>query len=277
MAALARPPAADLHVHTTISDGEFTPSQVVAFARAARLAAVAITDHDTLDGFALALANPPGGIEVIPGVEWTTELDGCEFHILGLFLDPANRGVRTALEEVCTRRRERFENYLLRLERGGVSIPDGMAPAGVVSLGRRHLAGLLVRTGVVRNRAEAFRRFLNPLSAEVPAAHRTPARRAIELIRGAGGLAALAHPPAGIEDGTLSTMRDLGLAAVEVSHPSATATQTARLRELARERGLAVTAGSDCHGPDPAGRRIGSRGVSREELAALRELAGRPG
>jgi predicted metal-dependent phosphoesterase TrpH len=278
-AELARPVAADLHVHTTASDGDYTPSQVVTLAKAARLNAVAVTDHDTLAGVGDALAaGRQLGVEVIPGAELTTEFAGRELHILGLFLRPDNSRLTAALADVCDRRRERFRRYLAALESRGVRFPDGRAELVETrspSLGRRHVAALLVNAGHARTLFDAFRRFLDPL--DVPSIHRTPAADAIRLIRDAGGVPSLAHPPEELTDEALVELRRIGLLAVEVNFPASAVARTARLREAAERLGLAVTGGSDCHGPDTAGRAVGSRGVVRAELAALRELAGSPG
>jgi predicted metal-dependent phosphoesterase TrpH len=141
------------------------------------------------------------------------------------------------------------------------------------SLGRRHLAGLLVRTGAARSRYAAFQRFILPITPDVPAEHLTPAAEAIRLVRDAGGVCSLAHPPEGGEEELLTGLRGLGLSAVEAAFPAAAVARTERLRGLARKLGLAVTGGSDCHGPETAGRTVGSRGVTRDELDALRRLA----
>ena len=279
-AELARPVAADLHVHTTASDGDYTPSQVVALAKAARLSAVAVTDHDSLAGVGDAVtAGRQLGTEVIPGAELTAEFRGREFHILGLFLRLDDVRLTAALADVCDRRRERFRRFLAALETRAVRFPEGMADLfeqRSVSLGRRHVATMLVNAGMARTRFDAFRRYLDPAATDVPPTHRTPAADVIRLIRDAGGVPSLAHPPDDITDETLLALRRLGLAAVEAVFPAAAVARTARVREAAARVGLAVTGGSDCHGPDPAGRAVGSRGVARGELAALRELAGSP-
>ncbi len=281
-ARLGQPRVADLHLHTTASDGDFTPSQVVAHARQAHLDAVAITDHDTVAGVAEAEVAARGtGLTVIPGVEATAEFAGREFHVLGYFVRPGDPRLAEHLEAVCDRRRERFRAFLARMAEAGAVLPDGLAEADVrrsVSLGRRHLAGLLVRAGVVRSRFAAFRRFLDPAAASVPPLHRTPAAEVIRLIRGAGGVAALAHPPEETGEELLTGLRDVGLQAVEVAFPAASLGRSNRLRELAGRLGLAATGGSDCHGPEAAaGRGVGARGVTRDELAALRRLSGAPG
>lgn len=276
-ARLSEPRAADLHVHTTASDGDYTPSQVVALARQSRLKAVAIADHDTLAGVGPAVEAAGGGPEVIPGVELSAEFGGREVHILGYFARPDDRRLTEHLETVCDRRRERFRTFVARLGAAGVVFPKGLAELEAgrsTSLGRRHLAGLLVRTGAARNHHAAFQRYLLPISPEVPADHLTPAAEVIRLVRAAGGVCSLAHPPEGDEEALVTGLHSLGLLAIEAVFPAASATRTERLRGLARKLGLAVTGGSDCHGPGVAGRAVGARGVTRDELDALRRLAG---
>jgi predicted metal-dependent phosphoesterase TrpH len=281
-ARLNQPRVADLHVHTTASDGEFTPSQVVLHAMREKLAAVAVTDHDTLASVVPAVEAAAGlghaAPAVIPGVEVSAEFAGREVHLLGYFVDPLDEPLARLLAGICERRRERFRAFVAKLAANGVEFPPGLTEAEeakAVSLGRRHVAGLLVRAGVVRGRFAAFQRFVIPLTAEVSVNHRVPAAAALRAICGAGGVASLAHPPEEIEESALAELRELGIQAVEAAYPTAGAAHTTRLRVLAATLGLAVTGGSDCHGPEPISRRIGARGVTRDELAALRQLAGR--
>jgi hypothetical protein len=265
---------ADLHVHTTASDGDYTPSQVVILARQAGLSAVAVTDHDTLAGVPAA-----DGVRVVPGVEMSGRFDGRETHILGLFVRTDCGELLDHLAGVCRRRRDRFRAYVAELVAGGVAFPNGMveaAEAGSASLGRRHVAGLLFRAGSANNRHEAFGRFLGPLAGRVPPTHLTDANEVVRLIRAAGGVAALAHPARLIRRDELERFHAMGGRAVEVTFPAALVGHTSRLRGWCRELGLATAGGSDCHGPEGF-RPIGSRGVGRAELDALEALAGSPG
>ena len=271
---------ADLHVHTTASDGDYTPSQVAALAKQAGLSAVAITDHDTTAGVAEAVeaaAGLPGWsrVEVIPGVEITTELDGREFHLLGLFVDPAHPELAAALARLGERRRDRFRDYLAKLGDRGTPVPaERAAPmeTRTASLGRRHVAGLLVACGFARSRNEAFGRFLFPLKGSILPKEKLPIADAIALVHAAGGVASLAHPPADLADEDLDRLAAAGLDAVESEYAWGRSSPAGRLRRAAARLGLAVTGGSDCHGPDPAHRRVGCYGVT---AAGLEELRGR--
>ncbi len=266
---------ADLHTHTTFSDGDYTPSQILTFARNARLSAVAITDHDTLTVPAVT-----DGIRVITGVEMSGELDGRETHIVGLFLRPDCGEMLEHLADVCRRRRDRFRSYLQTLELNGTIIPNGLAEAveaRTTSLGRRHIATLLLQTGIAKSRYDAFRRFLHPLTGTVTPSHLTPAADVIRMIRTAGGVAVLAHPPRKVTEAGLRQFHHLGGRAAEVVFPAAPVGHTQRLRGLCNAVGLVVSGGSDCHGPEPAGRAVGSHGITKEEFDALEAFAGSPG
>lgn len=279
LAHLARHRGADLHVHTNASDGEYTPSQVVAQARQADLAAVAITDHDTRHGVAEAHAAAAGAIEIISGVEITAEFAGREVHLLGLFLPPGETELDEELARLRNRRRTRFHEYIAALAARGIIIPEDrvyQAAETSHSLGRRHVAALLLAAGYARSRHEAFQRVLGPVSGLIGKLL-IPVERAIRLVRDAGGIASLAHPHPELTEADFRGLAGRGLAALEAMYPWSRNSHAARLRAMAGKVGLAVTGGSDCHGPEPSHRRIGSHTITSDELAALRERIDRPG
>jgi predicted metal-dependent phosphoesterase TrpH len=140
-----------------------------------------------------------------------------------------------------------------------------------VSLGRRHLSQLLVRCGVARTRHEAWQRFVAPLREE-STKQWLPIEDAIALVRDAGGVSSLAHPPTDFEE--FEALRSAGLASIEAVYPWGRSSVEAHLRETAARHGLLVTGGSDCHGPEPAHRRVGSHAISIEELERLRQFSG---
>jgi predicted metal-dependent phosphoesterase TrpH len=276
LAQLAAPARADLHTHTTASDGDYTPSQVVALARQAGLAAVAITDHDTLAGVAEARAAAVA-VEVIAGVEVSTSFGGREFHLLGYFVRLDHPALNRALVRVCESRRERFRELVALLPEHARPGEDRvrLVEEATVSLGRRHVAGLAVAAGAATTRDGAFRRFLHPITRRARPKALIPIEEAIALVHAAGGAASLAHPPANLSNEQFAALAAAGLDALEAAYPWGRSSPGARLRRAAAAHGLAVTGGSDCHGPDPAHRRIGSCAVTSAELAALRERAGR--
>ena len=276
LAELARPRRADLHVHTTASDGEYTPEQVVAFARRAGLAGVAITDHDTLAAVDDARAAAGDHPELIAGVEITAAFAGREVHLLGYFVRTDHAALNAVLARLCERRRERFHDFLAKLAARGFPIPEDRAKlveAGAVSLGRRHVAGLLVACGHARHRTEAFHRVFRPLAGQVLPKELVPVEEAIALVHTAGGASSLAHPSHDLTDADFSALADFGLDALEVEYPWGRKSPAARLREAVARHCFAVTGGSDCHGPHPARRGVGSHAVSLAELDALRERA----
>ena len=272
LAKLAHPPRADLHIHTTASDGEYTPSQVVALARQAGLAAVAITDHDTLAGWISLAGRASEGVELIPGVEITTDFEGRELHLLGYFVRFDHVELNAALAAVCESRRERFRDYVsqLAIPADRARLVEEVSP----SLGRRHVASLLVSCGLARTQHEAFQRFLGPLRGKVAPKQRVPFEAAIRLVHGAGGVASLAHPPTDLTDDQFERMKGMELDAVESVYAWRRSSPASRLREVAARFGFLQTGGSDCHGALPTTRRIGSYTIAGAALEQLRELAG---
>jgi len=275
---LARPRTAgraDLHIHTTHSDGDYTPAQIVDLGRRSGLAALAITDHDTIGGIGAArqAADQTDSPEIIPGVEITTEFHGRELHLLGHFFREDDTALQAALAALRADRVGRFQEMVARLRMLGVHLPEeGLLEIDASgTIGRRHLAALMVRTGQAATIREAFQRFLGDRSQAVVPKRRLPVADAIALVRGAGGVAAWAHPTYDCTKPALAELQAIGLCAVEVDFPSCRHSQSRRLRGWAAELSLAVTGGSDCHGPEPAGRGLGSCGITPAELAALRE------
>jgi predicted metal-dependent phosphoesterase TrpH len=267
---------ADLHLHSTHSDGLYAPAELVDLARRSGLGAIALTDHDTLAGIAPARDAAVGsGIEVIAGVEITAEHRGQEFHLLGYFFRPDDAALLAALARLREHRTDRFHNMVERLRSFGIhlgadDLPDeGASPA----LGRRHLAQVLVekrRAGTVQ---EAFRRYLHDGGRVAVPKLRLSVSDAIALVRGAGGVAGWAHPPYDCSREDLAELHGLGLQAVEVHYPGYRAGRVRLLRGWAAELGLAVTGGSDCHGPGHPGRTVGACTVTKHELEHLRQFA----
>jgi hypothetical protein len=277
--SLARRPLAgraDLHLHSTYSDGAYTPAQLVDLARRCGLAAIALTDHDTLAGCREAQEAAGPGLEVISGAEITCEYRGRELHLLAYFVRDSDRALTAALERLRAHRAERFREMVQRLRRLGVSVEEEeLGAAGPGSLGRRNLADLLVKCGRAGSVREAFARYLGDAGGVTVPKLRLPVTEAIALVRGAGGVACWAHPSYDCSRESLVELRDAGLGAVEVEYPATRASRARELRGWAGELGLAVSGGSDCHGPDHPRRAVGACTVSDEELEALRSRAGR--
>jgi predicted metal-dependent phosphoesterase TrpH len=261
---------ADLHVHTTASDGNYTPAQIVDLARRAGLSAVAITDHDTVAAVPAARAAAAGVVEIVPGAEITTEYNGRELHLLAFFVDADDEPLNEALAQVRRDRVVRYQVMVERLRGCGVPVPEEAPRDSAYALGRRNLAELLVRMGRVGSVREAFARYLKDGGPAAAPKRRLPVGEAIALVRGAGGVAAWAHPAYDCTRESLTALRGLGLRAVEVDFPGVRRSRAQQLRAWAAALGLGATGGSDCHGPGP--RELGSGTVSSEELDALRQL-----
>ena len=267
----------DLHTHSTASDGALAPAAVVAAAREAGLAAVALTDHDTVAGVAAAEeAGRTLGVRVVPGVELSA-VDGTrEVHVLGLHVS-ATGDLERQLATVRTARHARAIRIVERLNHLGVpvSVETVLANAAGGAVGRPHIARAMVDGGWARDTRDAFDRFLaDGRPAFVPKL-RLSVADAIQLIHRAGGLAVIAHPG---PDGTRARVEAqvaVGLDGLEVRHPGHGADDVARLGALVEHFGLVPSGGSDWHGTGEGVRMLGSQNVPLEWLtrqeARLRE------
>jgi 3',5'-nucleoside bisphosphate phosphatase len=259
LAARSQPVWANLHSHTTASDGDLAPTALVNKAQSAGLKVLAITDHDTIAG----VASLPDSlsIQIVPGVEWTAEWHSREWHILGLNLDLNHDPLTHQLADVSRRRRERCTAILDALTAEDIHFEDREALfSTATSLGRRHIAGWLVGSGHAVNRAEAFRRYLTPILPTITPRHFTPLKTVCQNIHEAGGVAVLAHPPGEVDRALLTEMQALGLDGVEAGHPSLKLSRQVELKHWAKELGLVWTAGTDFH--DPETHSLTSHGLS---------------
>jgi len=265
--------AADLHVHTTHSDGVCSPGEVVQAAANLRLGALAITDHDTLS--AIAVAQPDAdrlGVELVAGIELTAERDGREVHILGHVIRPDDPTLAKAVGAIRAARADRLRALVDRLGELGLRVDlEGLRRAFPrATLGRKHLADYLARTGQVADRRSAFDRWLGDDGPATVPKPRLPWAQAIALIRGAGGVAGLAHPPYDLQEATLRSYAEGGLGAVEVAGPGVDRRRGERWRGWAVAIGLVPIAGSDFHAADRPGRWLGSITTPAADLERLR-------
>jgi predicted metal-dependent phosphoesterase TrpH len=246
----------DLHLHTTHSDGSFTPTEVIDLAHKAGVTALAITDHDITTGILEAtLAGQEHGIDVIPGIEISSIIGTSELHILGYFLDYQDARLNERLARLRDSRHRRNPKIIERLQAAGIAITyeEVRALAGTDSVGRPHIARVLMEKGVVASAKEAFDLWLaDGRPAYVPRELPTPSD-AMRWIREAKGLPVLAHPTwVKPTDGTLTDLvRQLkadGLDGVEVHYSTHTPRQTREYLALAKQLDLLVTGGSDFHG-----------------------------
>jgi predicted metal-dependent phosphoesterase TrpH len=250
--AIAAPqgPFVDLHSHTTASDGRATPEELIALAKAADLQAVAITDHDTLEGLPAAqIAADLAGIHLVHGIELST-IDGAkEVHLLGLHLE-TTRALAEALVDVQSARVDRAVEIVGKLNKLGIPVTMEMvlAEAAGGAVGRPHVARAMVAGGWAHNMRDAFDRYLGDGKAANVGKLRLELADGIALIHDAGGVAVWAHPQGEGSRDKIGRYAALGLDGVEVRHPSHNAEDLARLATLAEHFGLLRSGGSDWHG-----------------------------
>jgi predicted metal-dependent phosphoesterase TrpH len=261
--AHSQPGEVDLHMHSTASDGALAPSAVVAAARDAGLAAIALTDHDTLAGLQEAeLAAEPFGIRVVPGVELSAHEGTSEIHLLALHIAD-----REKIEQHLVRFRDdrliRAQNIVERLKGLGidVALETVLQEAGGGAVGRPHVARALIRGGHVRDSREAFDRFLGAGKPGFIPKARLEIAEAISLAHDAGAIAIWAHPGQEGRRDRVEAFAKLGLDGIEIKHPSHYPDDVKRLTALADFFGLVPSGGSDWHGSREGPRTIGSMHV----------------
>lgn len=269
---------ADLHTHSTASDGVLAPAELVRRAHQVGLAALALTDHDTVEGLPEAEAEAGRlGVRLVPGVELSTDAIGREVHILGYYCRFDAEPLALLLEDMRAARRERLERIVARLNAAGVpvALERVRALAGGGSAGRPHVARALVEAGLAADVNDAFARFLGRgCPGYVPRKKLHPAE-AVRAVVAAGGVAVLAHPGLMGDDGVIAELVASGLGGIEADYPAHTPEQAARYRRLAGALGLIPTGGSDYHGKgehwgDLGGVRVPVEVVDRLERAAVR-------
>lgn len=263
-----------MHVHTVCSDGLLSPAEVIALAESLHLSAVAITDHDTVEGIESALQAAKGReIEVVPGVELSSEYDNREVHILGYWIDHKHSFLNSLLNDLRQSRFERAEKIIDKLCALGFSLDcqQVLNLAGEAAPGRLHIARAMVERGYVESVRAAFDKWLAFRRPAYVERCKLAPREAIAAIGSAGGIAVFAHPGLTGNISLLDSLVKWGIKGLEVYHPEHSFTQTMRFKLLALRRNLCITGGSDFHG-SASGRTqgLGFCGVSIKELQQLK-------
>ena len=281
---------ADLHLHTTHSDGTLTPSQLVRKCGAAGLRVIAITDHDSTEGVAeaqqAALAFP--GLRVIPGIELSTDVPGSEIHVLGYYVDVDDAGLQQTLEKF---RRGREERGLLMVERlAELGLPVSWERVRELSdggaIGRPHIAQAMVEAGYVRYPKDAFDEYLGRNGAAYVERPKLTPADAVRILRDNGALPVMAHPTYSVSktgmgevealEETLSGLKRAGLVGMEVYYKDYSPEQVARLKGIADRLGLIPCGGSDYHASgNPGEPEPGDVGPPMQSVEALAELHSR--
>jgi predicted metal-dependent phosphoesterase TrpH len=215
------------------------------------LSAIAICDHDCVDGIGPCTDIGKGlGVEVIPGIELTVEKPDVEIHILGFFLDWKKEWLRKRLKEIQLARIERMHKMLKRLKEEGVEIAAGdvFELAGKGSVGRMHLAHAMLKAGKVKKARDAFDKYIGFMKPCYISNITFSPKEAIEAILKSGGVPVLAHPGIMRRDDCIPELIEYGLRGIEVYHTDHTSAVVRHYEEFARQHGLLITGGSDCHG-----------------------------
>jgi len=271
---------ADLHVHSNLSDGVHSPSELLSIASDLNLGALALTDHDTIDGLvAFMNAEVHGGPIRIPGVEISTEYKGVEAHLLGFFVPTRAPKLVKRLKVLEESRRRRFPKMQNRLESEGIRLSDddiNQMLQGVKAPGRPHMAKLLIQRGYVKDIEEAFHKYLGKGKPGYVKKEYADIGKAINLLRSEGAVPVLAHPlTMRLPDirSTLIELRELGLLGVEIEYDYQHLrlnVKPGEVQAIAAGLGLIETGGSDYHG-DGAHRDLGSVTVPIRIVDSLRK------
>lgn len=251
---------ADLHTHTTCSDGCFSPTELVAYAAGQNVGVMAITDHDSVAGIDEAIrAGFKYGVEIIPGIELNTDIKDADLHVLGYYIDYNDPGFVTKLDALRNSRVERMRMMIDKLAKAGFRMSleevyeEADRTAGVAddsSIGRPHLARLMVRKGFAEDEKAVFDRYIgNGKPCHVEVLNKLSPSDAVKFIVKYGGVAVMAHPGLTQRDDIIPQLVSCGLAGLEAVHSAHDPSAVARYERMAEKLGLLVTGGSDCHGP----------------------------
>jgi predicted metal-dependent phosphoesterase TrpH len=265
---------ADLHLHTNFSDGTYTPEELAAHGKRVGLAAMALTDHDTVEGCErMAAACSSLEIEFIPGTELTAEVGGNEVHLLGYFLDIKNPRLLAETGKFQEVRQNRIHKMVARLNEQNIALraESVFQLANCRSPGRPHVGRALVQQGFCRSMDEAFDRFLKKDRPAWVPKFKISAFDAIELIHDAGGLAVMAHPGLNRTDSIIPDLIKAGMDGIECFHSKHSNRTAAHYLEIADHHDLLVTGGSDCHGMSKGKPLIGGVKLPYKHLEALKE------
>lgn len=258
----------DLHTHTTASDGILPPEQVVEAAAAAGLKAIAITDHDTVDGIArAAIAGNRLGVRIVAGVELSASMGESEIHILALNVSQLDR-VEQRLADLRNLRVGRARLIVEKLNALGlgVTFDEVLAQSAGGAVGRPHVARAMVARGFVADLREAFQRYLRAGSPAFVPKEKVSVSEAVAIAHEGGAVAIWAHPGSGGRRERLERMMEAGMDGAEVLHPSHSAEDVVRIRALVDFFGILPSGGSDWHGVTDGVRQLGMMHVPLEWL-----------
>jgi predicted metal-dependent phosphoesterase TrpH len=265
---------ADLHLHTIFSDGTYTPEELILESSKRGLSAIAVVDHDTVSGIGPVLAAAaPKNIEVIAGIELSSEYEGSEVHILGYFIDYKNAGLLETLNELKKNRVERIYKIVEKLKDMDVTLdPDAVFNISKLgTVGRLHIARAMVAQGKATSLFEVFQKYIGDKCPAYVLGFKFSPQQAIKLIKDAGGIPVLAHPYSLHNDDFIVQFVGYGLRGLEVYYPEHSQSMINFYQKLADKYNLLATGGSDCHGNAKSEAKIGSMKIPYELVEMLKE------
>jgi len=265
---------ADLHIHTYYSDSVSSPQEVVDDALKAGLSFISITDHDIVQGVEPTIeAAKPHALEVIPGIELSSEYENCDIHILGYFIDHHKGPLLEKIDVFLNARVERMKKMIMNLKAVGVNnieFEEVSALTKSRAVGRAHLAFLLQQKGWVTHIKSAFEKYIGPGCPGYAVKYKQTPFEAIELIRSSGGVAVMAHPMLTQKDELIPRFVAAGLKGLEVYYPNCMTSVTEFYERIALKNGLIATGGSDSHGKIKPYTYVGKKTVPLEVVEQLR-------
>jgi len=255
----------DLHAHTSASDGTYSPNELVTLAKSEGIEAIAITDHDTIEGVPEALeAGEKIGLEVIPGVEISIDHQPGSMHVLGLFLDIKNKKLIEYLTVLQASRSSRNPKIIEKLNELGlaISMEDVQKISGGGQVGRPHIAAALLKDGYVSSNQQAFDKYLKKGAIAYFERSRLTREETVDMIHGAGGLVILAHPNTlGVNGSSfsylMSELKEVGFDGLEVFYNSHSQTDEDRLMKIVDKNGFIISGGTDFHGQNKPSIKLG--------------------
>lgn len=269
---------ADLHVHTNKSDGIYSLSEIIPKAEKAGLKAVAITDHDSVASLPeIAECQKKTSVEIIPGIEISVYEDGGELHMLGYFVNHTNSELQYMISQVQNVRKQRVFDVCDKLQKININVlpEEVFAVAGdTSSLGRPHIAKVMLAKNYVSSLKEAFVKYLSAGNPGFVAKHKVSAAESIDIIKAAGGVAVLAHPFLNRQIRIIEPLIAKGISGLEVYYSMHTSEQVSTLRKIASKYNLIETGGSDYHGETHNSIRLGDGYTDYRNVEALKKLAG---
>ncbi|MBU1726329.1 MAG: PHP domain-containing protein [Candidatus Omnitrophica bacterium] len=265
---------ADLHLHTVFSDGTYTPSGLIKAASEAGLSAISVVDHDTVAGLEPCIEiGMPRGIEVLPGIELTSEYEGLEIHILGYLIDYRNNNLIKQLAILKETRIKRIYEIAAKLKELGVILKPqtvfDLAKEGTV--GRLHVARAMLQEKLVGSIYEAFQKYIGDRSPAYVLGFRLSPLEAVKLIKNAGGIPVLAHPYSLRNDDLIPKFAEFGIMGLEIFYPEHSQGMINLYLDIAKKYELLVTGGSDCHGDAKPDVKIGSIKLPYELVESLKK------